>query len=143
MITPMKPDEFEQQLQQQPLRTIPAEWRAGILRAAHTASQSPRVSARNSLVTSWLLEWLWPCPEAWAGLAALWVVIFALQITAPASVTLASNRTAPASTERIPALAERRRELANLLDAFYGPSPVLRPPTPRPRSEVRAVTVFA
>ncbi|PYK58897.1 MAG: hypothetical protein DME21_14645, partial [Verrucomicrobia bacterium] len=69
----MRPEDFEKQLQRQPLRKIPAEWRGEILDAARRAHEP-----QPSQPASWWRALLWPCPQAWAGLAAVWVLILAL-----------------------------------------------------------------
>jgi len=40
-LKPMSPDDFEKQLQRQPLRPVPADWCTDILKAAHVASPAP------------------------------------------------------------------------------------------------------
>ena len=83
----MKPDDFEQRLQLQPLRAVPDEWRAEILGAA-SATVAAQQNRRAVLTTNWLSTLnsqlstlLWPHPQAWAGLAAVWLVIFALKLS--------------------------------------------------------------
>lgn len=58
-------NDFENDLKRQPLRRVPAAWRAQVLRAAEMQAP-PR--------WSWM-ELLWPSPKAWGGLAAAWVLI--------------------------------------------------------------------
>ncbi len=70
-------DEFEQRLSRQSLRQMPADWRGQILAAA--APAAPRLAPHASLLltfNSQLCALLWPCPQAWAGLAAIWIFIF-------------------------------------------------------------------
>jgi len=141
----MKPDDFEKQLQRQPLRKVPAGWRTEILRAAHdsVAADVRRLHLPDqnspglltSAATSWWREWLWPCPQAWAGLAIIWVIIAGLNATTPAGpANLAERRPAP-SAETDTSLAAQRRELARLLDNnFSDQAPAPKPP-PGPRSE--------
>lgn len=70
-------NDFERQLQRQPLRDLPADWRREILGKCEAAtSVGPAWSWR---------EWLWPSPKAWAALAAVWVVFFALSAGEPTS----------------------------------------------------------
>ena len=79
----MNLDDFEQRLQRQPLRPVPDEWRAEILGAANAAvgERQPRAVGSSLNPTSWLRELIWPNPQAWAGLAAVWLVIFALKLS--------------------------------------------------------------
>src|SRR4051812_14850115 len=81
-LPPMNPDDFEQQLQRQPLRPLPADWRAEILQTAQAAA--PQTSASSNpqpARQSFLATLFWPCPQAWAGLAAVWLAILALNFT--------------------------------------------------------------
>ena len=78
-------NDFERKLHDVPLRTPPCEWRAEILAA---------LPANHSAALNWR-EWLWPPPAAWVALAAVWLVIFAVDaVTTPAS--------APAATFKLP-----------------------------------------
>ena len=132
----MKPDDFERELERQSLRPVPPAWRAEILEAAHAASRS-RLS-HDVRLPVWWRDWLWPCPQAWAGLAAVWMIIFALKLTEPAGPSFAGSTVGPrddASTQ----LSVQRSELARLLDTTTESSPAPSPsPTrtlPGPRSE--------
>lgn len=71
-------DDFEQRLSGAPLREIPAEWRARILRRA-SASVAPPPP------TWWevLSAWLWPSPRAWAAVGAVWMLIAILCFSGP------------------------------------------------------------
>jgi hypothetical protein len=127
----MKPDEFEQQLRSQPLRSVPSEWRGKILEAAHAAHES-HVTRQATSVSSWR-EWLWPCPQAWAGLAATWIILVVLHLAGPpASPSVAIQSPSP---EKRMAVAEQRRELARLLDVPADSTPAPKPTVPGPRSE--------
>ena len=132
----MKPDDFEKQLERQPLRKVPSEWREDILAAAR-ASSIPRASHPTPQASPWWREWLWPAPQAWAGLAAVWLVILGLSLTpsGPEAPAIAAN-TPAASVTSTTNLFEQRRELARLLDNAYEPEPVRKSPAaPGPRSE--------
>ena len=141
----MKPDDFENQLQRQPLRATPSEWRAEILCEANkfVAADVRRLnlhgpesqSLLTSAATTWWREWLWPNPQAWAGLAAAWLVILGLNATtAPRFVEIAKQSPKP-SPEVETTLAAQRRELARLLDNFAEPTPAPKTRPPGPRSE--------
>jgi len=130
----MKPDEFEQQLQRQPLRSPPEEWRREILEAANAAARA-RSPACNPPCEPWWREWLWPSPRAWAGLAAAWVIILSLNTARLATPAGVASVSPPPSREMIMALSEQRREFAELLGDAQEKSPVTKPAPPRPRSE--------
>ena len=130
----MKLDEFEKQLQRQPLRPVPGHWRAEILEAARAAEQQDGLR-RSSDVVPWWREWLWPSPQAWAGLATVWLAILALNMTGSSQ---SSDMAKQATTPPVDAsLSTQRRELARLLDKdnFSDPVPVPKPAPTGPRSE--------
>ena len=135
----MKPDEFEQQLRSQPRRAIPSEWRVEILEAALATRRvhASGAARRATWIPSWR-EWFWPCPQAWAGLAAVWVILVALHITAspaPQSTAIQSP-----DSEKQMALAAQRRELARLLDVPTDQVPQSKATVPGPRSESTSVS---
>lgn len=131
----MKPEDFEQKLQRQPLRPIPAEWRAEILAAAKQASRpAPRASFVSTL-NAQLSTILWPHPRAWAGLVAVWILIFAVDFSTRDTTPVVAKKAAPPSPEVIVELKQQQRMLAELI----GANQVREAETPRflplPRSE--------
>ena len=135
----MNPNDFEQRLQRQPLRQMPREWRKEILSAAQQAvpaGHAPRSTLHVPAGRSLLSTLLWPHPTAWAGLAAVWLVILGINLTTrDASLALAKHA-APFSPQVFMAFQEQARILSELI----GPSetPVAerpKPALPRPRSE--------
>src|SRR5438093_13666693 len=88
----MSTDDFEKRLQRLHMRPIPREWRQEILDAARRAS-AHQLSTPNPRTTPWWRELLWPCPQAWACLAAAWVVVLLLNLASrdPVRVGNASN----------------------------------------------------
>jgi hypothetical protein len=137
----MNPDEFEERLKRQPMRKMPPEWRLEILSTAHKAGRLSHDS-RSTFLTSWLSTGysqlsalLWPHPLAWAGLAAVWMVILAVNFSSSGDTqVLAKHITAPT-----PALMMAMREEERLLMGPVQLPPADRPksPLPRPRSEHR------
>jgi len=156
----MNSDDFEQRLQRQPLRQIPPEWRAEILSKAHHALAAPKSGEGGSRITHSLRRsqtkadhisaWrilvstfnsqpstlLWPSPKAWAGLAAIWLLLIVVNAsTNDKSIAVARALPRPAP-ERLMAWREQERLLTELL----GPRemPVAEKPKPAassPRSE--------
>src|SRR5215831_1896086 len=107
------PDQFEQQLSRQVMRKLPAEWRGDILSAARATATAP-TPARSPALSSGFLQRLssvlWPHPAAWAGLAAVWLVVLGLSWSAkePAAEPLAREGS-PRSREWRDALQQRER----------------------------------
>lgn len=106
-------DEFEQRLSRQSLRQMPADWRAGILASA--TRPAPRASLLSTL-HSQLCALLWPCPQAWAGLAAIWIFIFlfnhSMQDGAPVVV---AKKAAPPSPQLVAELKEQQQMFVELI----------------------------
>jgi hypothetical protein len=118
----MKPDDFEQRLQRQPLRQIPAEWREGILTAADSAAVTihpPRVGRPSWLSTlnHQLSAILWPNPQAWAGLAAVWILIVAVDFSLRDKTPVAAGKSAPPSQEVVAEMKQQQRMLVELIGA--------------------------
>ena len=144
----MKPDEFEQELSRQPLRPLPGAWRAEILAAAREAQtiRHPPLVIRASRIVHFrqqLSIWFWPHPRAWAGLAALWLAVFALNFSRRDPATMAEAKSSPPSPELVVELRQQQRMLAELI----GPAELRaadrqRDPLSKPRSG-RAVIVTA
>jgi hypothetical protein len=142
-------DDFEQKLQRQPLRQVPAEWREEILVAADVnrrqatscevgrgfTSTAPRRSLLSTL-NSQLSTLLWPHPTAWAGLAAVWIAIFAMNFSMRDQSPALAEKSSPPSPEVIVELRQQQRMLAELI----GPRDTSdadrsKPFVPEPRSE--------
>jgi len=118
----MNTDDFEKKLERQPMRAVPAGWRAQILREAVAAVSDRRSLAQykrrsETAATAWWRELLWPRPMAWGSLAATWVVIAALYLATPPTPVLTAKQQTPLSRETMQCLAEQRREMAALLDS--------------------------
>jgi hypothetical protein len=137
----MNSDDFEKRLQHQPVRQVPPEWRAEILSAAHKAApfqHATRNTHRSLLSTlgSQLSAILWPRPVAWAGLAAVWLVIAGLNVATRQASPRAVHRTSPLSPQVLVAFQEQARLLAELIGPREAPvAERPKPVLPRPRSE--------
>jgi hypothetical protein len=135
----MNTDDFEKRLQRQSMRPVPREWRGEILDSARRAG-AHQLSPINPQPTSWWRELLWPCPQAWAGLAAAWLLILALNAATREPVQVATAQSTPPAREVLMALKERRRLLAELAGPTVQAEPQ-KPLAPRPRSELSHRTV--
>ncbi len=137
----MKPDDFEKRLQSQPLRQIPSEWRREILQGA-TESRSATLDPRPSLLSTLIHQLstiLWLKPGAWAGLAAVWGVIFALQSTSQKHAGMVATVSAPQTPAFMMSFKDEQQTLVELmgnnpLDDMDQP----RHANPKPRSELRS-----
>ena len=139
--------EFEQRLRRQPLKPLPAEWRAEILAAvAAEVNRRQEVSREFTFAAtehSWLSTLnhqlstlLWPHPKAWAGLAAVWICIFILNFSMRDPSPALAVKATPPSPEVVVELRRQQRMLAELI----GPAEVSvadrqRVWFPKPRSE--------
>jgi hypothetical protein len=137
----MKPDEFEQKLQRQPLRQVPAGWRQEILAAARDATASNQASRGThpsflSTLNAQLSALLWPHPKAWAGLAAAWIVILAVNFSMRDQTPVVAEKSAPLSPEMIMEMKQQRRLLAELIGPRDAPeADRSKPLVPQPRTE--------
>jgi hypothetical protein len=123
----MNTDDFEKKMQRQPVRPVPAEWRAHILKTANAAAIAPRPTKDSQPLPWWrefLLLWRWHL----AGMSAAWVIIAILNIgqsAAPTTTTAAPNTASP--QQLVTALQENRRQLLELI----GPAVTEAAPPPR------------
>ena len=131
--------DFEKQLQRQPWRELPRDWRAEILGAASVPRPSGLGPVHHSFGDGGSPGQgisTWPSLRAWAGLAAVWLVIFLLHVAAPDEPRLGRNT--PAMTLQSFA---RLHEQTLMMAQFPGQTDVAEPPValpalPKPRSEM-------
>jgi hypothetical protein len=133
-------EQFERRLSRQPLRQIPAEWRGEILSAAREAavSRHPSPVTRHSFLSTFnhqLSTILWPHPKAWAGLAAVWILIFAVDFSMRDTSPVVAEKAAPPSPEVIVELKQQQRMLAELIGSSQARDAELPRFLPQPRSE--------
>ena len=114
-------ERFERRLQHQPLRQVPIEWREEILSAtgkvgtARRAVRGRRGEASLPKFRDWLSALLWPNPQAWAGLAAGWILIFAMNFSARDTSPKVAEKNSRQSSEAVVELRQQQRLLAELI----------------------------
>jgi hypothetical protein len=106
----MNPNDFEKRLQRQPLRKIPSEWRNQILKSATPVPHVSRFTLHSFLSTL-----LWPNPKAWAGLAAVWILIIALHVAGHESTPMMATISATSSSDTVITLKEQQKILVELM----------------------------
>jgi hypothetical protein len=131
-------DDFEQHLQRQPPRQIPRTWRTEILAAARPA--------RASRWQEWLATFnLQPATLfRWSALAAVWVVIFALNHASRDASPVVMAKLPPPSPQMVLALREQRKLLSELEQPGEAPAADRQKPArPGPHSQRRTERVTA
>ena len=133
--------EFEKKLRRQPVKEIPGDWRAEILSAARAVQSAPHASLVTrhgwlSTLNSQLSTIFWPHPKAWAGLAAVWVCIVALNFSTRDKSLMVAEKISPPSAEVIVELRKQQKLYAELM-GVNEPREADRPrdATARPRTQ--------
>lgn len=118
-------EQFEKRLRRQPLRTAPPAWREEILSAVREVetSRRPLPTTRHSYflnLNQKISALLRPDRRAWAGLAAVWVVICAMNfMSRNDTASTAARHVAPPT----PQLREMLRAQELLLAELVGETP--------------------
>lgn len=138
-------EQFERRLSRQSPRPIPAEWRAEILAAAHSAARPASRAPRPGFLSTFnhqLSALLWPHPKAWAGLAAVWVCIIALNLSTRDNAPRLTEKSAPPSPEMLVELKKQQRLFAELVGPRETPDADRQKILfPRPRSQWSEILV--
>jgi hypothetical protein len=113
-------EQFERHLSRQPMRPIPGEWRSEIVERASSRSRlekSESEAGRMPVLLSTCRDLFWPCPQAWAGLAAVWIFIFAVNFSLRHhdKTPVIAERLSPPSPEVIAQLQQQRLLFAQLM----------------------------
>jgi hypothetical protein len=134
-------NELEQRLRQVPLKPVPPAWRAEILAEVELGAAS--VTLKNSkpragwLFRARLAALLWPHPKAWAGLAAVWLVILALDFSQGNDSPVARESAQAPTPEMRVELRQQQQMLAELLGAHeLSDADRPRPKAPQPHTEL-------
>jgi hypothetical protein len=107
---------------------------AGAVREAGVAS----AVRRTPLKTFWQIVWgelIRPSRYAWGGMAALWVVMLAVNAQLSDHRASGTGARAASSQDMIQAWEEQNRVLAELTQPAFVPPPAAPPDLPRPRSQ--------
>jgi hypothetical protein len=124
---------FEKRLQGLPQRPVPPAWRQEILSAARQMrSGQPDVVTLKPLISRFnvmVAELLWPNPRAWAGLAALWVVVLGLSFANRESTPPGFARQSALPS---PQMRELLRQQEQLMAELVGPNGTTEHDLPRP-----------
>ena len=122
---------------------------AEFLKVGQASSLSPSKNTKKSetgrmpvLLLIWH-ELIWPSRRIWAGLAAVWVLIFVFNFSQRDPAELMARKSPPPSPEMILTFRQQERLLAELIgpnetQAAEPPKPFL----PQPRSEGRIETLM-
>lgn len=79
------------------------------------AESRPRPATQVSLRMPWWRELLWPCPQAWAGLATVWTLLLAASFATREPLPVSEARQAsPPSRQVRDVLKQQRQMLAEL-----------------------------
>ncbi len=108
--------------------------------------RSQEVSRQSTTFFSQLwAQLILPSRGIWAGMATLWIVVFALHLvtTGEKTVSYASARTAKVTPEVQMALRTQQQLFAELINGKPTPVPPNRRFIPSPRSENRPILHFA
>ena len=108
-------EQFERRLSRQPLREIPGEWRSDILSVAKLAAPAAPRASFLSTFNQQLSIFFWPHPKAWAGLAAVWVLILAVDFSTRDATPRMAEKSLPPSPEVIVELKKQQRLFAELM----------------------------
>lgn len=130
---------LETRLRRQPPREIPPPWRREILSAAQVASHpAPSTSRLRQFLST--IKYQPSTGFRWGALAAIWVVIIALNHAASDPAPISIAKSTPPSPELRMALHEQRKLYLELTGATPVTLPVNRTqsPPPRPQSNRRS-----
>lgn len=130
----MNLEDFEEKLARQKVRPLPEEWRDAILESASSAARPDARAAEEPGV--WWQNLLWPSPGAWASLAAVWGVIFILNLAVGETSTAKrqESQTPAASTDWAMVMEEQKLLRAELMGWSANATPSDKQ-TPQPRSD--------
>ncbi len=95
---------------------------------------APRGSFLSTL-NSRLSDLLWPCPQAWAGLAAVWILILAVNFSMRDPEPMVAKRVSPPSPEMVAELKQQQQMWVELIGPGQAAEAEPAKFLPLPRSE--------
>ena len=96
--------------------------------APRTTQHAPRLASLLSTLHHQLSTLLWPHPTAWAGLAAVWLVILGINLTTRDASPAVAKHASPVSPQVFMAFQEQERLLSELIGP--GETPVAEGQSP-------------
>ena len=129
---PTPPPNLEDRIAQIPRRGLPEDLRKACVELTRNAAARRPIPAKPAPTrhrSAWI-QWLWPHPVAWAGLAAVWCTILALHQFAPVPIDVFAA--AGPSTPLVPD-ADSTHQLALQREAR---EELLRQPLPPPQLDI-------
>ena len=106
------------------------------LRVGTTRAPAEIGHRRPSSILHILSSLLWPHPKAWAGLAAVWVIIFAVTFSVRDVSPKLAKKSEPPSPEVMVELKKQQRMFAELVGSYEAPDADRQKIfSPKPRSE--------
>jgi hypothetical protein len=135
-------NEFEQRLRQAPMKPVPADWRAEILAAAQPVAPTAARDLPKRAFQPWWQALLWPHPKAWAGLAAVWIIILGLNVSQRDDAPVRAEKSSPPSAETLVELRQQQQMLAELLGGHELPT-ADRPKTASPQPHAQRCLIMA
>ena len=115
-------NDFEPRARQVPLKSPPREWRAQILAAATVHVSAAGAPPPPVSVRAWLQSLFWPHPRAWAGLAAVWLLILGLHFSRHETATTPAPVLAQATAPETPETRAQLRAQQELFVELMGPA---------------------
>jgi anti-sigma factor RsiW len=126
----------------QPTQAARNRWEQAIQAAGRP--EPARQLTPTAAMREWWQDVVWPCRRVWAGLAVVWLLILAGNLSLRDSSQIRMVKFPPSAQEMVMALKERQSVLAELLADHSGPREADRPKffLPKPRTErVRIFTI--
>lgn len=126
------------------LLRIHAEDLAACARAAaapQSGGRQPSFSLPSLAMRVWQ-ELIWPWRRIWIGMAAVWLLLLALNLTTKEGSKMASHKAPRPSPELLAAMRVQRQMMLQSIEAGV-PRPPARPRAPGPRSEQRQTIILA